>query len=742
MELAMLAIRPLLPKLGSLLAGEFTLEKRVRKGIDTLDKELKLMHAALTKVARVPTEELDEEVKIWAGMVRDLAYQMEDIVDAFVLRVGNGSANPKNRVKKLLKKTGRLFKKGKYLHRISDALEEVVGQAKELAELRQRYKLEKLDAGAGASVDPRTMAMYTDVTELVGIEEPRDELINMLLDGNGWSKNPLKMVSVVGFGGLGKTTLAKMVYDKIKLQFDCSAFVSVSQNPNMKKILKDILFELDKDKYSDIYNVEREERHLINELIEFLAEKRCLMVIDDTWDESAWDFIKRAFSKNSIGSRLIMTTRNVSVAETCCSSSHDIYHMKPLCEDVSRRLFYKRIFSHEKECPHELVEVSEHILKKCGGIPLAIITIASLLCSNRQMKTKDQWDAVLHSIGRGLTENRNVKEMKKILLFSYYDLPSYLKPCLLYLSIFPEDHLIMRGKLILKWISEGIVYSEEEETSLYELGDSYFNELVNRSMIQPIDIDGEGKVQACRVHDMVLDIICSLASEENFVTILNGSKRKIPDSQSKVRRLSIQNCNVEVATISMTQVRSISVFTNDDVDRPYKVSSCQVLRVLDLEYCPIPDTWNFLHLRQLRLKGYGGKELPMEIGKLLFLQALDISETSIKEIPSSVVGLRRLMYLDVGRVVKLPFGVGNLTSLEVLLGLKVFKSRESSDSCNHHLVKELGNLTKLRVLKLYWGVLDESMAKTLVESLSNLRKLHVLDIWGDKARLGAVSTTP
>ncbi|EMS53189.1 Disease resistance RPP13-like protein 4 [Triticum urartu] len=732
MEVAMLAIRPLLPKLGSLLAGEFTLEKRVRKGIDTLNRELKLMHAALGKVAKVPPDQLDEGVKIWAGMVRDLAYHMEDIVDTFMVRVYDGSSNPKNRVKKLLKKTGRLFSKGKDHHRISDALKQAVARAEQLAEQRQRYEVETPDTGPGISIGPRIKAMYTDVTELIGIEEPREELINMLLQGDDWSNNPLKTVSIVGFGGLGKTTLAKTVYDKIKVKFDCRAFVSVSQNPDIKKILKDILFGLDKDKYAKIYNVSREASHLIDELIEFLNDKRYLIIIDDIWDEESWEIIKLSFFKKSLGSRLITTTRNVNVAKACCTSTDDIYRMKPLCDDVSRRLFCKRVFSPSEGCPHELLEVSQHILKKCGGIPLAIITIASLLANNHRMKTKDHWDAVLNSIGRGLTEDRNVKEMKKILLFSYYDLPSYLKPCLLYLSIFPEDHLIMRRQLILKWISEGIVYSEEEETSLYELGDSYFNELVNRSMIQPIGIDEEEKVEACRVHDMVLDLICSLASEENFVTILNGTKRIIPDSQSKVRRLSIQNSNVEVATISMAQVRSISIFTNDNVDQPYKVSSCPVLRVSDLEYCPSPDTWNFLHLRLLRLKGHGVKELPMEIGKLLFLQVLDISETSIKEIPSSIVALGRLMYLHLGSGVKLPSGVGNLTSLEVLMGLTVGKTRGSSDSCNHHLVKELCNLTKLRVLHLYWGVLDESIAKTLVESLSNLHRLQVLEIFGGK----------
>uniref|UniRef100_A0A8R7U1T7 NB-ARC domain-containing protein n=1 Tax=Triticum urartu TaxID=4572 RepID=A0A8R7U1T7_TRIUA len=465
---------------------------------------------------------------------------MEDIVDTFMVHVQDGGepANPKNRVKKLLKKTIKLFKKGKNLHRISEALEEAVGQAKELAELCQRYELVHA-TGAGASIDPRVMTLYKDVTDLVGIEDTRDELINMLIKGDDWLNHPQKTVSIVGFGGLGKTTLAKAAYDKIKGQFDCGAFVTVSQNPDMKTILKDILFELDNDKYTKIYDEVRDETHLIDEIIRFLNDKRYLIVIDDIWDKKVWEIIKCAFFKKSIGSRLITTTRIVSVSKACCSSSDDIYRMRALSNDVARRLFYKRVFSHEKECPHKFVQVSEDILKKCGGIPLAIITIASLLASNCRIKTKYQWHGLLNSIGRGLTEDPDVEEMKKILLFSYYDLPSYLKPCLLYLSIFPEDHKIVRDELIWRWIAEGFICNETHEASLYELGECYFNELINRNMVQAVDIDGEGRAEACRVHDMVLDIICSLSSEENFVTILDGTKRKLPNPQSKVRRLSI-----------------------------------------------------------------------------------------------------------------------------------------------------------------------------------------------------------
>lgn len=244
----------------------------------------------------------------------------------------------------------------------------------------------------------------------------------------------------------------------------------------MKKVLNNILFELDEEKYANTYNAERGEKQLIDELIKFLNDKRYLVVIDDIWDKKAWELIKCAFSKNNLGSRLITTTRIVSVSEACCLSSDDIYRMKPLSDDYSKRLFYKRIFSHEESCPPDLVQISQDILKKCDGIPLAIITISSLLTSNCQVKAKNKWYSLLNSIGHGLTEDPSVEEMK-ILLFSYYDLPFYLKPCLLYLSIYPEDYEIRSSDLIWRWIAEGFIHSGSQETSLYELGESLLIEV-------------------------------------------------------------------------------------------------------------------------------------------------------------------------------------------------------------------------------------------------------------------------
>lgn len=552
MEVTAGAMTALLPKLARLLKDEYNLEKHVKEGFKSLEIELTMMHAALRKVAEVPLDQLDDQVKIWASKVREISYDMEDAVDAFMVRVEDdshsGPSTFKNRVKRSIKKISKLFRKAKELHQIADVIKEAQALAQQMAGLRERYSgLELQNNGVAATIDPCLTALYIDATDLVGIDHAREELIKILTEGEDSSKQKLKIISIVGFGGLGKTTLARAVHEKIGAQFDCSPFVSVSRNPDVRMIFKKMLHQLDKVKYANINESSRDEIQLIDELREFLQDKRYFIIIDDLWDERVWDYIKCAFPKDNLGSRLIITTRNVNVSKACCSANNDIiYKMKPLSEDDSKKLFYKRIFPHGNGCPCELEEVSNEILKKCGGVPLAIITIASLL-ANKELQTKDQWFTLHNSIGRGLTEGRNVEDMQKILSFSYYDLPSHLKSCLLCLSVFPEDYEIRRNRLIWRWIAEGFVQQTQNGGSLFEQGENYFNELVNRSMIQPIDIDAEGRAKACRVHDMVLDLICHMSSQQNFITVFNDIGN-ITCSRNKVRRLSLQHSTTECNT--------------------------------------------------------------------------------------------------------------------------------------------------------------------------------------------------
>uniref|UniRef100_A0A8R7JV42 NB-ARC domain-containing protein n=1 Tax=Triticum urartu TaxID=4572 RepID=A0A8R7JV42_TRIUA len=303
--------------------------------------------------------------------------------------------------------------------------------------------------------------------------------------------------------------------------------------------------------------------------------------------------------------------------------------MKPLSTDDSRRLLHKRIFPDKSGCPNEFEQVSKDILKKCGGVPLAIITIASALASGHHVKPKHEWDILLQSLGSGLTEDNNLEEMRSILSFSYYNLPSHLKTCLLYLCIYPEDSEIYRDRLIWKWVAEGFVHHGNQGTSLFLLGLSYFNQLINRSMIQPI-YDDLGQVHACRVHDMVLDLICNLSHEAKFVNVLDGTR----DSMSlhgNVRRLSFQDRNKDHqgtplrSITDISRVRSITIFTSAINILP-ALSRFEVLRVLDLSHyylgksstlqLNLKGVGHLVHLRYLGLAGTGIRELSAEIGNL------------------------------------------------------------------------------------------------------------------------------
>jgi hypothetical protein len=406
--------------------------------------------------------------------------------------------------------------------------------------------------------------------------------------------------------------------------------------------------------------------------------------------------------------------------------------MEPLSDDDSQRLFYKRIFSRESGCPHELEVLSMNILKKCGGVPLAIITVASLLVRDHQVKPEDEWHVLLESIGRGLTDDPSVEEMLRILSFSYYDLPSHLKTCLLYLSMFPENYEIRKDRLIWMWIAESFVQCEKVETCPFEIGESYFNELVNRNMIMPVYGD-DGTLVACNVHDMVLDLISSLSSEDNFVTILNYSCDSM-SSQSNDRRLSLQNARKgelqtrPLESVSMLQVRSIATFQHAIGLMP-SFSSLVVLRVLDLNGCNISghnhlnlrDLGTLLHLKYLGLAQTGISEVPEEVGKLQFLQVLDVSRNDDMELPSTIIKLRRLMCLLIDYDHKrLPDGLGNLTSMEVL-------SEIHGDSLS--TVKELGNMERLRKLEIrFYNNLSLELRNALVKSLGKMPNIQSLRI--------------
>ncbi|KAL6654686.1 hypothetical protein ACP70R_008151 [Stipagrostis hirtigluma subsp. patula] len=727
MEFATGALGSLLPKLAQLLKDEYNLQKGVRKDIEFLERELKSMHAALLVVGEVPPKQLTKLVRIWAKDVRELSYDMEDIVDAFLVRVEGPDPPSKKSAKKFIKKMFKVVTKGTTRHQIAEEIKDIKERVKEVAERRDRYKVDAISP-AKTTIDPRIKALHTKAADLVGISEAREEVIT-LLKVEDMSTQQQRIVSIVGFGGLGKTTLARAVLDKIKVHFNCTAFVSVSQNFNMKKFFMDMFYELDKEKHSYIYSSGMGEEQLIDIVKQFLSiNKRYFIIVDDLWNIPDWDLIKCAFPHDNDGYRIIVTTRISAVAEHVGR----FYKMKHLSLDNSRILLYSRVFGNEDngKCPDEqLAEVSDRILKKCDGVPLAIITIASMLASKK--RDKKVWEHVCSSIGTGLEKNSpGVEDMRKILSMSYYDMPPYLRTCMLYLSVFPEDHEIDKHKLMWKWIAESFIQCEEEGWAQYEMAESYLNELVNRSMVQPIyDEYDSSMIQACRVHDMVLDLICSISSEENFATIPNSVHRTSP--AEKIRKLSLQNGktdhNISWVSTSMQQVRSVVAF-GPSIQLMPTLESFRVLRVLDLEGCDLSQGYslkylgNLLHLRYLGLQGTKINQLPEEIGNLRFLQTLDVENNKNGCLPTTITQLSNLRRLRISVSMTVPNGIGTLTSLEELSGVSIDRG---SRSC---IIKELSRLTELKVLYINFYDIDgeDSRNKSLVEWLNKLEKMRIL----------------
>jgi hypothetical protein len=274
MDLATWAIGSVLPKLEELCKDEYELSKGARQDIFVLHSEMESLNAALIKVSEVPLDQLDPMVKLWACEVRELSYGLEDVIDSVVVNLEvSKPANPTNFLASVKKATNRV-KKLKARREIANAIKDIRAEVRSIVERRQRYNLDAAIAPYSASptVDPRLMALYQN-HDIIGIEESSEDLIKKITrQDDNFSKQQLKILSIFGFTGLGKTTLAKVVYDKVKANFECWAFVQVGHQPDLKRTLKDLLFEVGAKRYQDFSKLN--EMQLIDAVRTQLHQKR------------------------------------------------------------------------------------------------------------------------------------------------------------------------------------------------------------------------------------------------------------------------------------------------------------------------------------------------------------------------------------------------------------------------------------------------------------------------------------
>ncbi|KAE8775224.1 Disease resistance protein RPM1 [Hordeum vulgare] len=720
------AFGPLLGKLTALLANECGRLKGVRREVRSLRSELTSMHAALKEYTKL--EHPNEQVKAWISLVRELAYDTEDVFDKFIHHLGDGRDHGDGGFKDFFRKTVRHLKTLGARRGIAGEIHDLKNRIKQVKELKDCYKLNDAPSTSTgtAALDPRLHALFADEAHLVGVEDPRDDLVKWTMqdDGNK-SRKHCKVLSIVGFGGLGKTTLANQVYRKIQGKFNSHAFVSVSQKPDIKKIIKDLISQVQSVQDESTKDTsDWDERKCIAKLRELLQDKRYLVVIDDVWSTQVWNTIKCAFPENKCCSRIITTTRIVDVAKSCCLSTDDrVYAMEPLCDVNSRRLFFKRIFGSDGCCPDMLKEVSNEILKKCGGLPLAIITMSSMLANRPAIK--DEWEKVKRSIGSGLESNQSLDGMNSILSLSYNDLPPNLKTCMLYLSLFPEDYEIERERLVRRWIAEGFIL-EQREQSQQEVAENYFYQLINKSMVQPVDIGYDGKARACRVHDMLLEIIISKAVEENFVTVVGRGQTSLKNQHGFIRRLSVQHIDQdlasELANEDLSHVRSLTVTSSGCMKHFPTLNEFQALRVLDFE--GIQDLKGYdmsnidklFHLKYLSFRNTNIWKVPPRVVLLHDLEVLDLRGViTMLDLPAGIVHLSKMQYLPTQRFYEVPNGISNMKSLRVAPKFDIMKS--SLDA-----LEELGCLTRLNELEfsLDSTYMDMSYQEMLLSLLCRL----------------------
>ncbi|KAJ9689871.1 hypothetical protein PVL29_012503 [Vitis rotundifolia] len=705
-----------LRKLSEQLNEERELLSGVHEDIEWIKNELQAMVAFLRDVHR--TQQRDKRVGRWAEEVRKLVYDAEDIIDEFLIRMEKPRWN--------------FIKHLQTRHQVSSQIQKIKKRVMEVKERRDRYNWLHIaqentpgimcasSTGFGAATP------FFQADDIVGIEVHVELLVKLLMEGKS---DRHQVISVFGMGGLGKTTLAKEVYKRVKTDFDCYSWVFLSQSCNLRDVLQRILFGLKESKNEpamEVMDVMNE--GLLQEMIyNYLQDKMYLIVFDDVWDTEIWEELKHALPQER--GQIILTTRIQDIASSVEDGCY-IYHLQPLTYELAWKLFCKKAFRRKKACPEDLRGLAESIVNRCEGLPLAIVAIAGLL-SSKGTNAPD-WQHVLDTLDWELNHDRGLDRLHKTLLLSYNHLPFYLKYCFLHISLFPEDYEIGRKRLIRMWVAEGFVEKSRSKTD-EEVANHYFLKLIRGSMIQPITLPARDVVKACRVHDQMRDVAAYMFKQEMFGAALAAGDKEV---EGRPRRLSIyDNAKNLPSNMVNLKLRSFLMFKITELSSSNLLKifeELKLVRVLELQGVPIErlpgEVGSLIHLRYLNLRGTFIKCLPKQLKSLRNLQTLDIRNTNLTSLPTGINRLQQLRHLHIASFcdrekgfLKMPKGKKWFKNLQTLSGVEP----------DEDLLKELRSLTNLR--KLYIGGMNKTNSEELWVSLGEMKSLHSFTMVADSS---------
>ncbi|KAM0009705.1 putative virus X resistance protein-like, coiled-coil [Helianthus debilis subsp. tardiflorus] len=591
-----------------------------------------------------------QSVKEWMNDLQHLAYDIEDVLDDVATEAMHleltkeSSGEGPNKVNKIRKLIATFLKKPSPSHRLSPKLESITSQ------LHHLYKVKNdlgLLAGSGERriVTNNRRVLQTslvDVSSIVGRQGEKERLVYELLRDDQSSKENFSIVPIVGMGGIGKTTLAQLLYNdtRVKSHFELMAWYCVSDEFDVFMITKTI-FQSVTGRNTDFKDLNL----LQMALLEHLKGKRFLLVLDDVWSESYedWETLVRPFHSGAHGSKIIMTTRKEQLLKKL--GFDHLFQLRSLSNEDALSLFAQHALGVDNFDSHPtLREMGESIVEKCDGLPLALRTIGRLM---RTKTDEEEWYAVSESELWGFGRDDVVPALR----ISYSDLSSDLKRLFAYCSLFPKDMLFDVEELVLLWMAEGFL-TQSNTMAPERLGHEYFLELLSRSFFQ----HAPNEESLFVMHDLMNDLATYVAGGYFLRFEKHMQTRK--EALAKYRHMSFireeyvayQEFEELKTARSLRTLLAVSFSMNQSWGSFYLSSKILVDLLPTLPM-----------LRVLSLSHFEIGEVPDVIGSLKHL--------SLHKLPKSFLKLEKLRHFDTRDtplLEKLPMGIGELKSLQIL----------------------------------------------------------------------------
>lgn len=657
----------LINKLASSMLEEYGLWSGAEKELEKLESTLTAIEAVMEDAEERQFK--DKAVQNWLTKLKDAVYDADHVLDEFATVALQQKVKSHNHTNALVRKFLSVLNSLAFHVKMGFKIKKINERLDAIALERVNYHFgEGMRDEQNEDNGRQQTHSFVIESEVFGREKDKADIVDMLIDSSNGAD--LSVIPILGMGGIGKTTLAQLTFNdvKVKESFKLRMWVCVSEEFDVGKLIKAII-EAATKKRCDLLSIDL----LQTRLRETLAGEKFLLVLDDVWseDHDKWDRLRALLRGGAKGSKIIVTSRSAEVA--AIMGSLPTCYLSRLSDDDCWTLFAKRAFQNggAEETPR-MVAIGKEIIKKCGGVPLAIKTLGSLMHSRRK---EHEWLYVKDNELWRLPQER--KGILPALRISYNHLPSYLKRCFAYCAVFPKDYDFNKERLVQMWIAEGLVERCDGGKQLEDIGNDYFNYLLWRSFFQDAGQDDDGNIISCKIHDLMHDL-AQFVSEVECSILEADSKQIIP---KRTRHLSLV-CNKMVQTVPNCLSKAKSLHTLLVLsERPGAVwvpqtifSTFRYLHVLILSSTSITSLSNSLgkliHLRFLDFSYTDVEALPKSISSLVNLQTLNLSHCfKLQELPKNtknLVNLRHVMIDHCHSLLKMPSRIGKLTSLQTL----------------------------------------------------------------------------